>query len=302
MPGSVLVVLYDTSSGKYLTRKVGAGEIADYAVVSGKLASAAVITVNITDGAVTSAKIASGFSTPPGDESVTSAKLASGAVIGDRVADAGIFSGKLASGSVAPWSVLGNAIIISSKIASGIIGGVHIKDASILSGQLGSGIIGDALVKDFGIISGKVASGVITEQNLASGISIDIAEISQEPSFRAGELISACQGVQFSASGYFGLAKVDDADTMPAVGIAIANLTSGSLGTFQHLGRITNANWDFSGYVGNLVFLGSGAGGTCEVSRTAPSLSGECVQRIGKIVSPTTVFLRPELVYVQLAE
>ncbi|GAH56109.1 unnamed protein product, partial [marine sediment metagenome] len=176
----------------------------------------------------------------------------------------------------------------------------HIKNQGILSASIGTGIIGDALLKNLGILSGKYASGSITEQALVSGISIDISEVSQEPSYRAGALISAYQGVQFSTSGYFGLAKANDIDTMPAVGIAIANILSGAIGTFQHLGRITGA-WDFSGYVGNLVFLGSGQN-VSEVTRIAPATSGECVQRIGKVVGPTTVFLRPELQYVQIAE
>lgn len=315
---SILVICYDTSSGKYLAQLAGSAQITDGAITSGKIASGIVGTVHLRDGAVTSAKIASGFTTPLGDESVTSAKLASGAVGGDRIWDGGIISGKLASGSVAPWSVLGNAIIISSKIASGIIGGVHlvdaaitsgkiasgiiagvhIKDASILSGQIGAGVIGDTLLSDFGLISGKYASGSITEQALASGISIDIAEVGQEPSYRAGELISAFLGVQFSTSGYYGHAQAADADTMPAVGLAIANIASGALGTFHHTGRIGNPSWDFSGHVGELLFLGTSS----QVTVTAPSASGQCAQRVGKVIDPTTIFLRPELIYVQLAE
>lgn len=366
---SILVVTYDTSSGKYLVQKAGSAQIADGAITSGLLASGIVGTVHLKDGAVTSAKIASGYTIPPEDESITSAKLASGAVIGDRIADVGIFSGKIASGAIGPSTLLANAIITSGKIASGIIGwphigsqairsghlgsgqiasghlvsaiaalvgtvtdggvtsakvasgiiaGVHIEDGSILSGEIGSGIIAGIHIKDssivsseiganavggakiwaYGLVSGKYASGSITEQALASGISIDISEVVQEPSYRAGSLISAYLGVQFSTSGYFNHAQAFDVDTMPTVGLAIASIASGQIGTFQYQGRITNPSWDFSGHIGELLFLGTSS----QVTLTAPATSGECVQRVGKVIDPTKVFLRPELAFVQVAE
>jgi len=259
MPGSILIVHYETTTGKYLVQKAGSAQIADGAITSGLLASGIVGTVHLADGAVTSAKIA---------------------------------SGQVGGPHIYP------SAITSAKIASGIIAGVHIKDGSILSGELGSGIIGDTLLKDFGLLSGKYASGSITEQALVSGISIDIAEVGQEPSYRAGALISAYLGVQFSTSGYFNHAQAADVDTMPAVGLAIANIASGQIGTFHYQGRITNPSWDFSGYVGSILFLGTSS----QVTLTAPSTSGECVQRVGKVIDPTKVFLRPELAFVQVAE
>ena len=39
MPGSVLVVCYDTSTGKYLAQKAGSAQIATNAIISGKVAS-----------------------------------------------------------------------------------------------------------------------------------------------------------------------------------------------------------------------------------------------------------------------
>ena len=390
---SILVVTYDTTTGRYLVQKAGSAQIADGAITSGllasgivgtvhlrdlnvtsaklaaalissieagvadeavtsaKLASGAVGTVHMWPGAVTSSIIASGNIGWPhigsqairsghlgsgqiasghlvsaiagligtvADHGITSAKLASGAVIGDRIADAGIFSGKIASGAIGPSTLLANAIIVSGKIASGIIGwphigsqailsgqlasgiiaGVHIKDGSILSGELGSGIIGDTLLKDFGLLSGKYASGSITEQALVSGISIDISEVSQEPSYRAGTLISAYLGVQFSTSGYFSHAQAADVDTIPAVGLAIDNIASGDIGTFQYQGRITNPGWDFSGHIGKLLFLGTSS----QVTPTAPSASGQGAQRLGKVIGPTIAFLRPDMHFVQVAE
>lgn len=323
MPGSILCVTYDTTTGRYLVQKAGSAQIADGAITSGLLASGIVGTVHLRDLNVTSAKLATAIIALLGtvaDEAITSAKLASGAVGGDRIWDGAIVSAHIGPSVIGGIHILDGSIggvdlanqaVISAKINTLAVGTPHlaalaveeakIASGAVTSGKIGTGIIGDTLLKDFGLLSGKYASGSITEQALVSGISIDIAEVGQEPSYRAAEIISAFQGVQFATSNYFGLAQIASANTMPAVGIAIANIASGSIGTFHHLGRITNPAWDFSGYVGNLVFLGSGQCGS-EVTLTAPSTSGECVQRLGKVITPETVFLRPTLQFVQIAE
>lgn len=285
-------------------RGVWSGFIASGAVIGDAIALAGVTSGRVAADIIASSQLQSGII---GDwrvlnRGIISGKLASGAVIGDVIAYGGIGSGILASGPIIPpFPYLPYKSITSAYVASGGVGGDEIWNLGVLSGKIASGgVIGD-VIAGFGISSGRIASGVITEQNLVSGISIDISEVSQEPSYRAGEIISAYQGIQFSTPGYFGLAKISDIDTMPAIGVAIANIASGAIGTFQYQGRMTNPNWDFSGYVGNLLFLGSGQ---CEseVTLTAPATSGQCVQRVGKVVDADTIFARPELAFVQLAQ
>lgn len=321
MPGSILIVCYETSTGKYLAQLAGSAQISDGAITSGKIASGIVGTVHLRDLAVTSAKVAdaliASIEAGVADESITSAKLASGAVIGDRVAIDGIVSSHIGANVIGGIHILAATIvsskigpnviaaphilnqgILSASIGAGEIGGAHIKDGSIVSSEIGANAVGGAKIWPYGLVSGKYASGSITEQALVSGISIDITEISQEPSYRAEALILAFLGVQFSISGYFNYAQAADVDTMPAVGLAIADIVSGAIGTFQHQGRMANPNWDFSGHVGELLFLGTSS----QVTLTAPITSGESVQRVGKVISPTTVFVRPELQYIQIAE
>ncbi len=276
--------------------------VADAGVTSAKIASGAVGTVHMWPGAVVSSIIASGI--------IGGVHIFSGSIPGLDLENAAIISSKIASGIIGgvhifsgsiPGADLANQAITSSKVDAGAIGDTLMKNAGILSAAIAADVVGGDKLWEFGVLSGKYASGSITEQAFVSGISIDISEISQEPTYRAGEVISAYQGVQFTQSGFYGLAKINDVDTMPAIGIAIANLASGALGIFQHTGRITNPNWDFSGYGGKLVFLGSGQN-ISEVSVTPPATSGECVQRLGKVVEPRTVFLKSELQYVQVAE
>jgi len=73
MPGSVLVVTYDTSTGKYLARKAGSAQIADGAIVSAKIGALAVGTPHLAANAIVSGKVASG-GLPP----LTSGKIWAG--------------------------------------------------------------------------------------------------------------------------------------------------------------------------------------------------------------------------------
>lgn len=273
MPGSILVVTFDTATGIRTGRLIGSALLEDGAVLSGKIGSGQVASGNLTAALI--ASIEAGVA----DEGVTSAKLASGAVIGDRIADAGIFSGKLASGSVGPWSVLGNAIIISSKIASGIIG--------------------DTLLKDFGLLSGKYASGSITEQALVSGISIDVAETTKEPGYRAAVIMSAYDPVYVAAvsGNYVGIA-IALSGTMPAIGIAGANIASGSLGDINYGGRAPALASVVSGQYGRPVFVGASGTG---LTMTPPSTSGYCQQIMGAVKDDDEIFLFPEPGYIEIA-
>lgn len=330
MPGSVLVMTYDTSSGTYKAQLLGTAQIADLAITSAKLAAEIISLLGtVADGAITSAKIASGvvggvhiadatitssdiavgtiggihildgsiLTADLADALITSAKLASGQVGDGHIYPASILSAKIAANIIATPHIL-NQGILSASIGANVLATPHILNQGILSASLAAGVIGDTLVANFGIVSGKIASGVITEQQLVSGLSIDIAEIAQEPGYRAQDLISAFLGVQFNISGYFNFAQAGDISSMPAVGITTANILSGQIGTFRYGGRLGNAAWDFSGYVGRMLFIGTSS----EVTLTAPSLSGQCVQRIGKVIDEDTAFLRPELTFVQIAE
>lgn len=308
---SVLVVCYDTSSGKFLVKSAGTSQIADLAITSAKIGLLAVGTPHIADGAVTSAKIASGYLTPLADGEVTSAKIASGAVGDAHIYPGAIISAKIAADAIGgghildgslTYAELADATLVSAKYGANQIGTPHILNQGILSASIGLGVIGNGHLADYGVTSGKYASGSIFEEALASGISIDIAELEQEPTFKAASIISAYQAIQFTpaASGgrHFDFAQAANVSSMPAIGVTVAAVASGAIGTFQHKGRLTCAAWDFSGQTGQLLFVGTSS----QITLTAPSASGQCSQRIGKVAGPTTAFLNPDMSFVQLAE
>lgn len=302
MPGSLLVAHYETSTGQYYFQKVGSAQISDGAVTSGKIGANAIWTGHITDLAVTSAKLAAAIINLLGsvaDGGITSAKIASGAVGGVHIANATIASSDIAVNTIGGIHILDGSIV-SGDIAANVLATPHILNQGILSASLAAGVIGDTLVANYGIVSGKYASGSITEGALVSGISIDISEISQEPSFRAQVPISGFLAVQYSVSGYFSFAQAADADTMPAIGVATAFINSGQIGAFQYGGRMTDAGWDFSGYVGSLLFTGTSSEVTLMVSGLM--VSGRCVQRLAKVADADTIFIKPDLVFAQIAE
>ncbi len=149
---AILVVTYDSATGRYLTQKLGSAQIGDGAITSGLLASGIIGTVHLRDLNVTSAKLAAALITTieaggVGDAAITSAKIASGAVgtvhmwpgaVASAIIASGVIGGvHIYSGSI-PGLDLENAAITSSKIASGIVGIPHLQawaSGKILVGQ-----------------------------------------------------------------------------------------------------------------------------------------------------------------------
>lgn len=226
-----------------------------------------------------------------------SASFAAAAIGTPHIANQSILSA-LVGANVLATPHIANAGILSASIASGNIGRGHIAATAVASAQIAAGAVGHGLVTDYGIISGKVASGAITEEGLASGISIDISETVQEPSYRAALAIAAYEAVYFSASGYFSQAQAGVATKMPAVGIAGAAIASGAIGTILGFGRVTNTAWALSGSEGKVVFCGTSS----EITKTAPSASGAVVQRMGQIVADRTIMLLPDVIAVQIGQ
>jgi hypothetical protein len=276
---SVLLVTYDTTTGKYLVQQAGTAQIANASITSALIAAGAVGTPHIANQSITSALIGAGAVGTPhiANQSITSALIAANAIATPHIANQGI---------------------LSASIGTNIVGAAHIQNQGLASANYGAGSIGNGHVADYGIVSGKIASGAIGTNQLASGISITIAETIQESNYRAQGIVSAYMGVQFSASGYFNLSQAGAISSLPVIGLATANINSGQIGTVQTKGPVTNTGWNFSGYFGCLVFVDTSSA----VTVTAPSASGNCIQRLGKVITGTTVYLTPDLQFVQLAQ
>lgn len=98
MPGSILVVCYDTSTGKCLGQKAGPAQIADGAIGSGLLASGIVGTIHLRDLNVTSAKLATAIIDLLGtvaDGAITSAKIGAEAIGNTHLRSGDVQHGRL---------------------------------------------------------------------------------------------------------------------------------------------------------------------------------------------------------------
>jgi hypothetical protein len=282
------------------TANVG-GTPADGSVTSAKIASGAVGGVHIANATITSSDIA--VNTIGNihilNQGILSSAIGANIIATPHIANQGILSASFGANVIATPHIA-NQGLLSSVFGVGAIGGAHIANQGLLSANFAVGVIGHTLVTDYGIISGKYASGSITEVALASGISIDIAETTQEPTYRAADIISAFLAVQFITSGYFGYTQAGNISSMPAIGLSLGNYASGAIGTFQYAGRVTNTAWNFSGYIGQMVFVGTSSEVTLMVSGLM--VSGRCVQRLGKVAAAQSIHLSPDLVFAQIAE
>jgi hypothetical protein len=256
-------------------------------------------TPHIANQAITSALVAANALATPhfANQGILSASIAALAVGTPHLANQAVLSAKVGAAAIGTPHIA-NQAITSALVAGGALATPHIANQGILSASLGAGEIGHAHIANYGIVSGKYASGSITEEALASGISIDISETTQEPTYRAVQNVGAYEAVMFTASGYFNLAQPGTAGRMPAFGIAAAAVNSGQLGTVLTFGRVTNTGWNFSGYIGNQVFVQMSS----EIAVSSPAASGNYVQRMGQVVAPATVFLIPDPTFIQIGQ
>ena len=307
-------------SGAIASGQIAGAHIAAQGILSANIGTNILATAHIANQGILSASVGANILATPhfAAQGILSASYAGGSVANAHIANQGILSSAIgtnilatphfaaqgilsasyAGGSVANAHIA-NQGLLSSAIGTKILATPHFLDQGILSASIGAGAIGHSLVADRGIISGKVDSGAITEAGLASGISIDISETSQEPTFRAAlSGILAMEAVVFTASGYFNWARAAQSGQYPAVGLMAAAPNSGALGTILTVGRVANTGWNFSGYIGQPLYLSTSS----QVATTPPSASGNVVQRVGQGISQVSMFLMPNPLTFQIGQ
>jgi len=299
MSGSVLALTYDTSTGRWLAGLIEAAQVGPGAITSGKLGSGAIGSLSlIADGLFTADAAGRG-------------KFAN-AFVNNSLVATDIDASKLGAGllphariSGLPYANLNlTNSIVTGDIVDNAIETAKINDGAVTATKIGAAAVGSGLIADYGILSGKYASGSITENVLASGISIDIAETLSDPTFRAGEIISAyqCVTIQSGLSKYVLGAKADDANLMPAVGIVTANVASGSLGVIHLFGRTAYDAGRISGYVGEPLFVGTDGYLCKDGDPNFPDASGNISQRLGEVANNDVIDLKPSPVFIEIVE
>jgi hypothetical protein len=247
-----------------------------------------------TEGNIKSAVIAntltitSGSIVNVGGESVLSGSIASGSVCQFHLSSGTINSGHIGPGAIMGWKEDVNA---GFMIYSGTIGPNDIGSGAIQSGQIGSNVGGN---EDFS--SGTIIAIANSITPLTSGFTF---------SLNTEEAISGGKAVSISQSGYLRIAMAGVSGRMPAIGILIDNIVSGSPadvyvhGTFCWNSALA-AGYNYSGAMpgeargitGTLVVGRSGQILPANAPFTSgfPSvLSGDLFQRLGMVIGTSGI-------------
>lgn len=159
---------------------------------------------------------------------------------------------------------------------------VMIAEVTAISGEI-------ALLNDqrqYRPISGNsVASG--------SGSEVTVAGIQ---SFTAGENINAYDAVYLHSNNIVRKAIANDGTKLPVIGVATQNTLSGQKNTFLTFGIIKNNSWSWSS--GEDIFIDVSSGGLTNASGVSAFAVGDYVHRVGVAVSPTEVFIKPDMTYI----
>jgi hypothetical protein len=271
------VGVFDFGSGAVIAGTVGSG-----AIVSGNIASGQIGQFHLASGSVTSGAIASGqvgqFALSSG--SVTSGAIASGQISQFKLASGAVNSGHIGSGAVQGF--FGS----TRHIASGTVGVFDFGSGAVIAGTVGSGAI----------VSGNVASGQIADFHFASGAKINVAGWITDTALVAGTPISGSCAVSVDASGHLIQSNPTLSGQFPIYGIADGALVSGSAGIIRLMGPFTSTEFNFSGSIGRVLYVGLSG----QITPTMPSLSGVFTQKVGIATSHSGMLVRIDNQFIQI--
>ena len=108
--------------------------------------------------------------------------------------------------------------------------------------------------------------------------------------FSTSEMVSGARAVSFNTSGNIQIAMASVPSRMPAVGVIVDDITSGSVARIYNRGKLNSTKFNFSGYIGSIAWVGTS--GEIVVSG-APSLSGNIQQSIGIVTSHSGMLIQP---------
>lgn len=239
------------TSGKIGRHGVTSGTIDDRAVGSGRIELASVITDLLADSAVTSTKLGATavHSGHIDDRAITSGKIALGLIIGDLIAALAVASGHLGWGAITSGKSGTNAILTD-----------NINAAAVTSGKIGArAVLGSSL--EFGIQ--KTVQYTLVETLIDGKV------------------------VHINRSGQLAVADYHASARMPGLGILIGDTNSGVTATIITEGKFSTTNYNFSGYIGDGVYIG--ASGDLRAG-TAWQQSG-LVQQMGVIDTHSSIFV-----------
>ena len=190
----------------------------------------------------------------------------------------------------ATTDTLTNKTLNGGSITSGF-GNIDIGSSTIdTTGAVGTGTI---TVADDAVINlgdeGQVIFGdtAPSTDHTATGVVV---------SMNSGESVTAFNAVYIRTDGEVGPADADAATSMPAIGVALESKSDGQATKILISGVLRDDTYNFN--AGEDLFIGTTAG---EITATAPSGSGDTVQKIGVALSADTIYVNFNTTEVLLA-
>lgn len=161
-------------------------------------------------------------------------------------------------GYVGFQAMASGAILVSNVICDNVVNHLHLASGSVISSKVLAQSIGAAHFNisdplrlgsyaSGSIRSGDIASGHIGTNHLTSGIIATYARADIDDTFVATETISGGRCVQVIGSGFVRIAMAAVSGRMPAIGVCLTNVLSGSTCTFVYAGR----HMSLSGQIGS---------------------------------------------------
>lgn len=112
----------------------------------------------------------------------------------------------------------------------------------------------------------------------------------------AGETLTAGQVVYEKSDGKQWKAKADSATTIPADGLVITGGAADATVDILRVGYYKDNTWSWT--VGGLIYVDPANGGG--LTQTLPTTSGHQVQIVGRAISTTVIYFKPDYTYLEL--
>lgn len=115
----------------------------------------------------------------------------------------------------------------------------------------------------------------------------------------AGEALAQFDVCYLKSDGKFWKADADAAATMPVIAIATAAISAEASGVFLLMGFVRKDAWTWT--IGGFLYADEGTGGTVGgMTQTAPSGSGDQVQKVGIALTADIIYFNPDLTIVEI--
>ena len=264
-------------TGVWQGTAIASGYIAADAITGAKIADDAIDSEHYTDGSIDNAHLAA--------DAVTGAKIADDAVDSEHYVDGSIDNQHIANGTIA----LAKTAITGGTNLTIATNALNVDDAFLINSgnDTTSGTITAA-----GFTAGDAGQVYFSDtapasDHTATGVVISIA---------SGESVAAFNSVYIRSDGEVGPADADEVAKMPAIGVALEAKGDGEATKILVAGVLRDDTYNFT--PGADLFIGTTAG---EITATAPSGSGDTVQKVGVALTADSIYVNFNTTEVLLA-